>query len=459
MESGLLLHLNTQRVQQKLDTMKSLRVIIAGVAGALVLGLAPSFKTVNKNPLDHTHVAMCNEPKGCTFRTLFGEESSEGGAAFKTTESINSAISGGLSWLINAQQNDGGWGAGSHSMQHIRDPHAVQTDPATTAMVGMALLRTGSTLTEGTYSKKLNDALEYLLQAVERTPPNRLKITDLSGTQIQTKLGDNIDAVLAAQFFNNILDLKRLDSKTENRIKDALTACVSRIQQNQNADGSISGDGWAGVLQSSLANNALEAAEFNDIEIDKEAFARSREFQEKNFDAKTGRVNTDRGAGIVLYSVSGSIRASAKQARKAEEIILEAKEKGDLDDDAEISQEYLEEVGLSRDEAFKLATSYEVYQAGKNKAQQEDVLSGFGNNGGEEFLSFLQTGESMAIASESDWKEWYDNTAGRIASIQNEDGSWNGHHCITSPVFCTATCLLILSIDQDIERLRRLGDS
>jgi hypothetical protein len=37
-------------------------------------------------------------------------------------------------------------------------------------------------------------------------------------------------------------------------------------------------------------------------------------------------------------------------------------------------------------------------------------------------------------------------------AIQNNDGSWEGHHCITSPVFCTATALLILSIQEDMDK-------
>lgn len=440
--------------------MQTFKVIIAGVAGGLILLLTPSFKTEQKNPLDHDHMTLCGESRGCTFRTLFGEESSDGFNAFKSKESVTQAIGGGLSWLIEAQQKDGGWGAGSHSMQHIRDPHAVQTDPATTAMVGMALLRTGSTLQKGAYRAQLQGALEYLLTAVESTPADRLKITGLSGTQIQTKLGDNIDAVLAAQFFNNILEIDGLNAPVESRVKEALTQCVARIQKSQNNDGSLKGDGWAGVLQSSLANNALEAAQLNEIVIvDEEALDRSRSYQEKNFDSETGRVNTDKGAGVVLYSVSGSVRASAKQAGKAEKLIREAKERGDLKNDVQVSQEALEDIGMSRDEAAKLATSYKVYQAGKSKAQEREVLNGFGNNGGEEFISFLQTGESMVIAGGDDWKAWYDNTAGRIITIQNDNGSWSGHHCITSPVFCTATCLLILSIDQDIERLQKLGDS
>jgi hypothetical protein len=107
---------------------------------------------------------------------------------------------------------------------------------------------------------------------------------------------------------------------------------------------------------------------------------------------------------------------------------------------------------------MKYATSYEVYQSAKVQAQRDDVMDGFGNNGGEEFLSYLQTGESMIINKDSTWQTWYDNISGRMLKIQNDDGSWNGHHCITSPVFCTATSLLILSVNNDVENLMKLGE-
>ena len=69
----------------------------------------------------------------------------------------------------------------------------------------------------------------------------------------------------------------------------------------------------------------------------------------------------------------------------------------------------------------------------------------------------MQTGESMIINKDSDWKKWYDNISGQILSYQNNDGSWNGQHCITSPVFCTATAMLILSVNNDVERLAKMG--
>ncbi|MEM7109882.1 MAG: hypothetical protein AAF519_16775, partial [Bacteroidota bacterium] len=118
----------------------------------------------------------------------------------------------------------------------------------------------------------------------------------------------------------------------------------------------------------------------------------------------------------------------------------------------------LMEIGYSRDEAVKYNTSYQVYESSKHKAQDDRVMNGFGNNGGEEFLSYLQTGESLIINQDTAWEKWYANTANRLISIQNNDGSWNGHHCITSPVFCTATTLLTLAIHNDVEHFAKLGE-
>ncbi len=428
------------------------------LSACCLLLLTLSTRTYNKNPLDHQHLKVCGT-KGCSFKTLFGEESSEGYQVFKGPEQVESALVRGLEYLISAQQIDGGWGAGGHAFQNVMDAHAVATDPATTATAGMALIRTGNTLENGPYSQQLHLATEYLLNAVESTPASRNKITDQENTQIQVKLGANIDAVMTAQFFNNLLGLDGLDNQMEQRVRAALAKCVTKIQNTQNDDGSTSGDGWAGVLQSSLATQALEIAEFNDIEVDEAAIETAKNYQLSNYDANSGSVNTQRGAGIVLYAVSGSVRASAKEARKAKKLLEDAILEGQLPARAIVSQQTLEEIGIEREEAKALANQYNVYQSAKDKAQEADVLSGFGNNGGEEFVSFLQTGESMVIAGGNDWEKWYDDTAGRILHIQNENGSWNGHHCITSPVFCTATCLLILSIDKDIEKLRALGDS
>ena len=136
-----------------------------------------------------------------------------------------------------------------------------------------------------------------------------------------------------------------------------------------------------------------------------------------------------------------------------------AKDEGRLPAAAPATAENLEKIGFEPSESRSYATSYEVYESAKLQAQRNDVMDGFGSNGGEEFLSYLQTGEGMVISKDTQWTNWYDNISGRLLKIQNDDGSWNGHHCITSPVFCTATCLLILSVNNDVERLGRLGSN
>jgi hypothetical protein len=396
-------------------------------------------------------------PKGCVFRTVMGEEPSDLNSIYKTPENVQRSVDLGLSWIVRAQNQNGGWGAGSHGRQDILDPHAVQPDPATTAMVSMALLRSGSTLTSGKYSNQLQNALEYLMKATENSDVSSYNITELTGTQIQTKLGQNIDVILTAQFFSNVLDNANHDVVLKRRIQKNLNTCVTKIQRAQDSSGNIAGAGWAGVLQSSFAANALESAQTKGADVDEKALERSRDAQKNNFDAKTGDVKTDMGAGVMLYSVSGSARASAKEARRVEEEISKAKKSGALAENAPPTAENLQKIGFDKDDAMKYSTAYEVYQSAKVQAQRDDVMDGFGSNGGEEFLSYLQTGESMIIGKDNAWQQWFANISGRMLKIQNDDGSWNGHHCITSPVFCTATSLLILSINNDIEALTEVG--
>jgi hypothetical protein len=406
---------------------------------------------------DEKRVVQRTIPKGCVFRTVMGEESSDSSFMYKTPFNVLTSVERGLAWMAKAQNQNGGWGAGSHSRQDVIDPHSVEADPATTSMVAMALLRSGSNLTSGAHSAQLKKALNYLLSATENSPASSYNITEQTGTQIQTKLGANIDVILTSQFFSNILDYLDHDANLKARVKKNLNTCVAKIQRAQDKDGSMSGAGWAGVLQSSFANNALESAQAQGANVNEDILEKSREYQKGNFDATTGDVKTDRGAGIVLYSVSSSSRASAKEARKVQEEMDRAKRDGRLSKSAPVSAENLEKIGFDKDDALKYSTAYEVYQSAKVQAQREDVMDGFGSNGGEEFLSYLQTGESMIIGKDTAWKNWYDNMSGRIVKIQNNDGSWSGHHCITSPVFCTATCLLILAVNNDVDKLTAIG--
>jgi hypothetical protein len=394
------------------------------------------------------------EPAKCVFRTAFEGEGLDQSFYKKIPGRVLSSINRGLDWLDDAQQNDGGWGAGSHSRQDILDPHAVQSDPATTAMVAMALHRAGSDLHQGTHSRQIRKALNYLLGVVEEADANAANITTITNTQPQIKLGRNIDVVLTSQFLTNILPETSDDPQLRQRVKRAMRKCVGMIEDGQQANGAQTGSGWAGVLQSSFATSALESAKDAGIEVDEELLDKSRDYQKQNINPATNDVITESAAGVVLYSVSGSARATAAETAEAKEAVRKAKKEG-LVKNEEVTVDNLKKAGMSEPKAMKYATSYRINQSAKKLAQDENVLTGFGNNGGEEFLSYLQTGEGLIMSKDMDWHKWYDKMSGRMLDIQNNDGSWSGHHCITSPVFCTATCLLILSVNNDIDRLTK----
>ena len=65
------------------------------------------------------------------------------------------------------------------------------------------------------------------------------------------------------------------------------------------------------------------------------------------------------------------------------------------------------------------------------------------------FLSHLMTTESMYVSGGDNWEKWNGQIVNTLTGIQNPDGSWSGHHCITSPVFCTAACVLTLTVEND----------
>lgn len=396
----------------------------------------------------------CNNPAThnvCVMKAAFGLDGATyiNKTLFVPDEKVEASIRKALDWVDRAQGKDGGWGAGDHYRQGMMDPHAVTSDPASTSLVAMALLRSENSV-KGNYADNIKKATDYLLKVVETCPDNQQYLTTVRNTQPQSKLGQNIDVIMTAQYFTNLLRYKLDDAQLKKRVEKALDKCIARIQNGQDKDGSWKDGGWAPVLQSALANNALESAKDVGREVNGSVLKRSREYQAGNFDSKTNAAVTDRAAGVMLYSLSSTTRASAQDASTAKELIKKAKKEGKIKDD-KVTEENLKAAGVPVTEAKGLVTAYNINEASRKEALREDVMQGFGNNGGEEFLSYLMTGESMVMQGGDDWKKWYDMITGKLVRIQNNDGSWNGHHCITSPVFCTGTCLLILSIHKDMQ--------
>ncbi|MDZ4700254.1 MAG: hypothetical protein SH809_11150, partial [Rhodothermales bacterium] len=351
----------------------------------------------------------------------------------------------GLDWLAAAQLENGGWGAGSHAHQEITDPQAVVADPATTAFAAMALLRTGSTPASGPYREHVLKAVRFLVEQVEAHPIGHPNITDLTGTQPQSKLGQNIDVSMTAQFLTQVLPHLGGDAVLAGRAQRALGICLNKLSATQAADGSWNDQGgWAAVLQSAMANNAFEMAQEAGMDVDEEALEKSRRYQRSNVDAETGAVRTESAAGISLYSIASNQRATAKDAQEVRQAMEDAKQRGDLAPSAAPSAQSLEQLGYTADKAKELEDAYRQNEATKAMLNDDAVLQGFGNNGGEEFLSYMMTSESLAKSGGEDWSVWYQKMFERLSAVQNGDGSWSGHHCITSPVFCTAAVIMTM---------------
>ena len=75
-------------------------------------------------------------------------------------------------------------------------------------------------------------------------------------------------------------------------------------------------------------------------------------------------------------------------------------------------------------------------------------VAGFGSNGGEEFLSFLNISEALLVKGGKDWTDWDKKMTDGLTKAQDQNGSWNGQHCITGKTFCTAAALLVLMADR-----------
>ena len=381
----------------------------------------------------------------------------------------------GLDWLCGAQQQDGGWGAGSHAHQNVRDAHAVPTDPATTAVAAIALIRSGSGIDHGAFAEQLAKATTYLLDTVDKAPDGP-QITALTGTQPQAKMGKNVDTALAAQFFARLLQDLDATAELRPRVEDALDVCLGKIQSSQAQDGSWKAGGWAPVLQSAQMCTALELGQLVGRQVDEARLARARDYQRGQVTAGTTGTDvraaggamlmesasvarfapsTDAAAGVQLYSSAANARAVVAEAKAAEEIVEQAKKDGKLAADVTVSQGILSSLGVPDERAEAMAQSVAMNDAAKVRAFDENVLNGFGNNGGEEFLSYQMKSEALVIDGGEEFPKWREKMIDRLGKVQNQDGSWTGHHCITSPTFCTATAISCLTAERDVDWLRK----
>ncbi len=390
-----------------------------------------------------------NEPSSLKEKRLTAYESMAINTDDNNFKAIPRFMHKSFSWLAKSQLSNGGWGAGNHNNQQNRNPKRVKADPATTAFTAMALIRGGHTLENGSFAPNLNKALVYLLEKVENSEDINSNITNQKGTQPQRKLGENIDVAMTLQLFNRVFAMMDMDHELYERVDQAINVCIGKLEKTQLADGSWNGGGWAPVLNSAMVNNALEVSKQQGREVNDAVITKSKEYQAKNYDENG--IKTEAAAGIPLYAYSSTQRATAKDAAEVNKVLEEADVKVNRrSKDAEAVAFSVLNEKYDEEKAKSLARSYSAYNASTESLKNDAVLSGFGNNGGEEYLSYAMTSESLVAAgNEAEYEAWITKMSDLFAQTQNSNGSWTGHHCITSPVFCTAAVVMAMTADRD----------
>ena len=305
------------------------------------------------------------------------------------TDASRAAIQKGTAWLIKAINPDGGAGLDI----------GTQSDVACTGVVGVALLSQGETPLEGEHRNRQRRLGDYLLQRVERmTQGGSLQN---SRSQIEGDLGP-----FATHFFATIcLSQMMGESNNVDRYRRGLSRLENFVSSNQHRDGSWGSDAWAPMLATACGWVALRAANFSGLSVAGSS-TRAGDYLIRNM-PPLGRSWGNESWYHRLYGTAAGLRVLYSQGRDGEEK----------------AQTALADI----------------------LALVETDQRAFGGAGGEEYLTFHFLTEMLMQKGGDDWARWYPNVRDRLIKVQNRDGSWTGHHCITSRTFSTACALMTLS--------------
>ncbi len=351
----------------------------------------------------------------------------------------------GLAWLVEHQLKNGAWGQGEES-SHMGGGDKMRDIPsvADTCMAALALIRAGSTPAKGDHAKNVFEAVQYVCSQIEESDKDSLYITPTRGTRVQSKLGPYIDTFMASLLLAEV-NHQMPTEDSQNRVSTVLDKLLGKIQKNQRADGTWGGHGWATTLQQGMAVKGLNRAAQSGKKVQAEVLERSEKQARDSFDRKSGKFSAEGSAGVELYA-AGSNLSSVAQSVKTNQI-KEAEVREELKSAKSEPERQAAKAKLDRFRGAEkdLAAAQSAVIA---KLDDKQFIAGFGSNGGEEFLSYMNIGESLVVKGGDDWKSWDKSITENLNRVQNKDGSWSGHHCITGRTFCTSAALLALMIDR-----------
>ena len=312
----------------------------------------------------------------------------EGKPWTEVTPQSERAIQRGDDWLIKTMHRDGGCGV------DVGQP----TDIGCTAMVGLTLLAQGNTPVEGPRSRDIQRIVSFLIRTTENMPAD--DITSQMGTQLQNKIGRHAHSFFAATFLAEVIG----EGWDTEPVRTALKRVVAAIVGSQAASGNWGDQSWAPMLGTVMGWVSLRAAHYAGIRVGGSPDLTAKHLVQQ----MQVQLAQHQGSWMhTLYKNATGIRV-------------------------------LYALGMEEEAVAKKALGDVKQLVGKDN-------TAFSQAGGEEYLAFHLITETMLQKGGDDWAAWFPTVRDKIVGVQNSDGSWTGHHCITSRTFCTAAAILVLT--------------
>ncbi len=334
-------------------------------------------------------------------------------------EQVAEARKSGAAWLKTVQRADGGWGAGSWGSDDLAAP----SDVATTALTILALVRDGGGV--DMHKESITRAARFVTKTIQESPKKSPELNSPGQTQPQYKLGRLVDTHLAAMMLGEMVGT--LDEETNIAMDQAYDRVLGKVQMAQRADGSFDGDGWAPILSSTIAASALNRGVELGKQVDQSVIDANDRYQASKIDSQTGAVTSGEGAGVDLYSVASALKGNKERKDRT------AKRVADRPTDVGL------QAAQKEAEVAEIAATDRV--VGDSSGQ---LFTGFGSAGGEEMLSYMMISDTLSDEGGERWEGWNGKVGTYLVGTQNADGSWAGHHCITSRTFVTAAAMMTL---------------
>jgi hypothetical protein len=364
---------------------------------------------------------------------------------------ISRPVERGLAWIIEHQNADGGWSQGEEAKSmraSAKDSNAAAiSNVADSGMATLALMRAGKKPGAETllYADQIGKGLGFICGEVEKADADSLAVTSLRGTRVQLKIGTFVDTFVASLV---LAEAKAAlpDGELRTRVGTALDKVLAKIEKNQRPDGTWEGQGWAKDISQSIAGKGLNRAAQAGQPVSAGVLERSQRGGSGKFDKESGKFAVSEAAGVELYSAGNALaqmqdNANTNAADKPK--VLDELKKADTDEAKAAATAKLR--AIEEKEEHLAAAKSEVI---KRLETDGKFLAGFGSNGGEEFLSYMNIGESLVVQGGQPWEKWDRQITDNLNHVQNEDGSWSGDHCITGRTFCTSSALLVLMVDR-----------